>query len=118
VFGTPGSGKSAPTSNNIVGSAIAPFRGTLAGSVAATGKLKLMIDGKAVTSLKTGRYTIAVTDRSPKSGFTVQESRAGATTVTGVAFVGKHSVTLTLRPGQWFFYPTFVGTKTYFLVTR
>ena len=38
--------------------------------------------------------------------------------MTGVAFVGKHSVTLTLRPGQWFFYPTFVGTKTYFLVTR
>jgi hypothetical protein len=112
-----GSGKSAPTSNNIVGSAIVPFRGTLAGTVGPSGKLTLTVKGKPVTSLKTGRYTIAVTDRSPKSGFIVQKSHSGATTVTGVAFVGKHSVTLTLKPGQWFFYPTFVGSKTYFLVT-
>jgi hypothetical protein len=113
-----GSGTSAPTSNNVVGSAIVPFRGTLVGTVGPTGKLTLTITGKPVTSLETGRYRIAVTDRSPKSGFTVQKSHAEANSVTGVPFVGKHSVTLTLKPGQWFFYPTFVGTKTYFLVTK
>ncbi len=139
VFGTPGSGagtaapsppqtvpgaipsgsrkSSRPTTNNIVGSALVPSRGRLTGTVAATGRLTLTIKGRTVTSLKTGRYTIAVTDRSPRSGFTVQKSHAGATTVTSVPFVGKHSVTLTLGPGQWFFYPSFLGTKTYFLVT-
>ncbi len=62
-----------------------PFRGTLAGTVGPTGKLTLTVKGKPVTSLKSGRYAIAVTDRSPKNGFTVQESHAGATTVTGGA---------------------------------
>ena len=38
--------------------------------------------------------------------------------MTGVPFVGHRSVTLDLRPGQWFYYPTFVGTKTYFIVVR
>ena len=90
----------------------------LAGTVGPTGKSTLTVKGKPVTSLKSGRDAISVTDRSPKNGFTVQESHAGATTVTGVPFVGRHSVTLTLRPGQWFFYPTFVGKKTLFLVTK
>ena len=36
--------------------------------------------------------------------------------MTGTTFVGKRSVTLDLRAGQWFFYSTFVGKKTYFIV--
>jgi hypothetical protein len=140
VFGTPGSGagtatagssssvttptsssttkpKTAkPTSSDIVGSQVAPFRGTLTGTVDAAGKLALTLKGKSVSTLKSGRYTVTVTDHSSKSGFTVQEVRKGATTVTGVPFVGKHSVTLTLKPGQWFFYATFVGKKNYFIV--
>ena len=58
-----------------------------------------------------------MTDRSPKSGFIVQRDPQDATTVTGVQFVGTRKVTLALRPGQWFCYPTFLGKKTYFIVT-
>ncbi len=57
-----------------------------------------------------------ITDRSAASGFSVQQSHKNATNVTGTGFVGTRSVTITLKPGQWFFYPTFVGKKTYFLV--
>jgi hypothetical protein len=93
-----------------------PFRGTLIGTVTARGALTLTSKGKAVTQLKAGRYTIAVTDHSAKAGFTVQEIRKAGTTLTGVGAVGKRSVTVNLTRGQWFFYPTFVGKKTYFII--
>jgi len=35
---------------------------------------------------------------------------------SGAAFVGKRSLSVTLSAGQWFFYPTFVGKKSYFIV--
>jgi hypothetical protein len=135
-FGTPGSGAGAqtttqpttmtppapapspkPTDNSpLAPSAPLPFRGTLVGAVTAAGKLTLTIRGKPVASLKAGRYRITVTDASRKSGFTVQQNRKAATTITGIGFVGKHSVTVDLKTGQWFFYADFVGRKTYFLV--
>jgi hypothetical protein len=139
VFGTPGSGAGTattstptttslsssssgskttkPTSSDVVGSAIAPFRGTLLGSVTVAGKLTLTAKGRAVSKLKSGRYTFTINDSSARSGFTIQEIRKAAKAVTGVSFVGKHSVTIDLTPGQWFFYTTFVGKKTYFIVT-
>jgi hypothetical protein len=138
IFGTPGSGAGATTattptttptvstqhstttkatSQDVVGSALVPFRGTLLGSVSAAGKLTLTLKGKAVASLKTGRYTITVSDHSGKNGFTLQEIRQPGTTITTTTYVGKRSATLTLKPGQWFFYPSFVGKKTYFIVT-
>lgn len=94
-----------------------PLRGTLRGTVSTAGALTLKLDGKAVTSLKQGRYTVTVTDSSSKNGFTLQQANQNPTTVSAVPFVGKRSATLTLRPGQWLYYPTFVGKKTYFLVT-
>jgi hypothetical protein len=116
--GAPTSGKSQtkPTSNNPVGTAIVPFRGNLAGVVSSKGALTLTVKGRKVTTLVTGRYKIAVADASKKSGFNIQEIRKGATAVTGTTFVGKHTVTLNLKPGQWFFYPSFLGKKTYFIV--
>jgi hypothetical protein len=139
VFGTPGSGagtgttsppttvaappgaaggkKSKPASQDIVGSAYVPLRGTLVGTVGATGALKLTWDGKPVTSLKAGRYTFRVTDSSKKAGFTVQEIKNDAVTVTTSPFTGTRSKTLNLKAGQWFFYPSFIGKKTYFIVT-
>jgi len=98
-------------------SASVPLRGTLTGTVGATGALTLKLDGKPVTSVKQGRYTVTISDHSPKNGFTIQHAGQDATTVSTVPFVGKRSATLTLRPGQWLYYPTFVGKKTYFLVT-
>jgi hypothetical protein len=93
------------------------LRGTLIGTVSAAGTVSLSLNGKSVTTLKAGRYTFKVTDRSAKSGFIVQEIRKSATTVTGVRFVGKRTLTLPLGAGQWFCYPSFVGKKTYFAVT-
>ncbi len=106
-----------PASQDIVGSAYVPLRGALVGTVTTSGGLKLTRNGKPVTSLKAGRYTFRVTDGSKQAGFTVQEIKKGAFTVTTSPFTGKRSRTLTLSAGQWFFYPSFVGKKTYFIVT-
>ena len=81
------------------------------------GKLSLTKDGKPVTQLKAGRYEITVTDKAPSGSFTIQKIRAPAHTLTGSRFVGRHTVTLTLSTGQWFYYPSFTGKKTYFIVT-
>jgi hypothetical protein len=94
-----------------------PLRGTLVATVSPSGTLKLTYEGKGVTSLKAGRYTVSVSDHSAKGGFIIQGVKQGATTVSGVAFVGKRTKALDLRAGQWFFYPTFVGAKTFFIVT-
>jgi hypothetical protein len=94
------------------------YRGTLAGTVAATGGVALTVNGKPVTTLRAGRYTIRVADRSKKGGFTIQAINKDPTTITGLTFVGSRKATLTLSAGQWLYYPTFVGKKTYFLVTR
>jgi hypothetical protein len=94
------------------------FRGTLDGTVTAAGKLSLTFNGKAVSSLKSGRYKVTVTDQSTKNGFTIQEAGRPATTVSNVTFVGRRSATLELATGQWLFYPTVVGRKSYFTVVR
>ena len=103
-------------STDVVGSASATFRGTLRGSVSPTGKATLTLKGKPVASLKAGRYTVTVTDKSAKAGFNVQEIKKAAKTVTTSAFKGTKSLAITLTAGQWFFYPTFVAPKTYFIV--
>ena len=94
-----------------------PLRGTLEATVSSAGTPKLTFKGKAVTTLKAGRYMVSVVDQSKKSGFILQESRKAATTAAGVSFVGKRTVMIDMSAGQWFFYPTFVGAKSYFLVT-
>jgi hypothetical protein len=110
--------QSQSSNGGIVGSDLAsvPFRGTLNATVSPQGKLTLVADRKGVTTLKEGRYRIAVSDRSTKVGFVLEETRAAAHKLTGGSFLGKRATTLDLRPGQWFFYATFVGTKTYFVV--
>jgi hypothetical protein len=116
----PASGGSTTSTKNpsVVGSAIPPdpFRGSLVGAVSASGAVTLKAKGRNVSTLKAGRYKLVVTDRSAKSGFTIQEIRKAATTVSGAGFTGKRTITLHLKPGQWFFYPSFVGKKTYFIV--
>ena len=47
----------------------------------------------------------------------MQEIKNSAVTVTTSPFTGNRSKIVTLKAGQWFFYPTFVGKKTYFIVT-
>jgi hypothetical protein len=94
-----------PTSEDITGSAIMPFRGTLTGGVTAAGTLTLAYKGKSVTSLKAGKYTIAVTDKSSSNGFMVEKLKHAVLSVTGAAFVGKRSATVQLTAGRWLFIP-------------
>ena len=98
-----------------VGSGRVAYRGVLSGNVSTTGKLTLKYLGKPVGSLKTGSYKVSVLDETSKAAFYLQRSKSPATKVSSSSFVGKHSVTLTLKAGQWFFYAT-PGKKTYFIV--
>jgi hypothetical protein len=109
------SGKASST--DVVGSAVLPLRGTLLGTVTAGGTLSLKLAGKPVQNLKAGRYTLTVTDDSKKAGFNLQQIKSSALALTTTAFTGKRTRTVALHPGQWFFYPTFVGKKTYFIVS-
>ena len=94
-----------PTSQDITGSAVLPFRGTLTGGVSAAGTLTLAYKGKSVTSLRAGKYTIAVTDKSSSSGFMLKKLNHAVMNVTGVAFVGRHSASVQLTAGRWLFIP-------------
>ena len=116
-----GKGSSSSTSNSgVVGSALPkpPFRGTLAGTVSSSGKLLLTDKGKNVSTLDPGRYLISVVDRSTKDGFIVQQIGKPALALTGGSFVGRRSKTIDLEAGQWLFYATFTGRKSYFIVVR
>jgi hypothetical protein len=122
---TPGSssGSKGSTSKDIVGSALKanPFRGTLTATVDAAGNLKLVYKGKAIGTLKGGRYTTTVTDKSKKAGvfFQLLGKNGGivkSLTVSNVPFVGKRTTTVTLEKGQWVFLATGGGKKTYFVV--
>ena len=124
--GSTGSGSSGATSTGsatktgtpakeIVGSAIVPFRGTLAGTVNAAGKVALTKKGKTVSTLQAGLYTITVVDKSTTSGFAIQRLHSTAITLTSPAYHGTHVNTVNLKVGQWtFFSPG--GKKSYFIV--
>jgi hypothetical protein len=101
---------------DIAGSAVLPFRGALDAIVYKSGRLSLTRNGKAVTYLKTGRYTFSVDDESRTSGFSVQILNGKVHAVTTKAFVGTNDATLTLKPGRWFYF-TPAGKKLTFFVT-
>jgi hypothetical protein len=107
------------SSSSVVGSGIKPIplRGTLIGTVGAAGRLTLEAKGRGVSTIKSGRYKISVDDTSARWGFTVREVRKPAVTVTGTSFVGKRTVTVDLKAGQWLFYPSSTGKKSYFVVS-
>jgi hypothetical protein len=71
-----------------------------------------------VASLRSGRYKIAVDDEAPKRAFMLQRLKKQPVTVTGQAFVGKRTVTVTLDKGQWWYFSGPGKTRTYFLVSR
>jgi hypothetical protein len=114
---TPTSSGSKPgtPAKSIVGSGVVPFRGKLAATVDAAGKIALTTKGKPVNSLKAGLYTFTVVDKSAARGFAIQKLKAGAITLTGLAYKGTHVATINLRAGQWtFFSPS--GKKSFFIV--
>jgi hypothetical protein len=109
-------------SNDIVGSdlvdpASLPLRGTLTGAISATGKLTLLFKGKVVGDLRSGKYRFTIDDKTPRLAFKVQRIKKDAVNVTGVTFVGKHTATVPLVPGQWWFFSG-AGKRTYFIVHK
>ena len=94
-----------PTAQDVVGSAVVPFRGSLMGTVSAAGKLTLAFKGRSVEKLIAGRYTIRVVDRSSSSGFTVERAKHAPLKVTSADFVGKHTASVDLTAGTWLFAP-------------
>jgi hypothetical protein len=114
----PGAASSGTSSNTpIVGSEVKqlPFRGGLAASVARTGKLALTAGGSHVLKLLAGRYKVTVDDKARKAGFVVQALDKPAISLTGLSFVGRRTVTVAFRAGQWAFYSP-AGKKSYFTV--
>jgi hypothetical protein len=97
--GTSGSG--GPSSQDIVGSEIVPFRGVLTSTLSASGHLMITYKGSRAARLKAGRYTVVVNDRSRARGFTLKPPGRSATTLTSAAFVGKRSKSLDLTAGRW-----------------
>lgn len=91
------------------------FRGRLAASVAATGKLTLTAGGTRVLTILSGRYKITVDDKTSRGGFSMQQTGKRAITLTAPSFVGKRTVTVSLHAGHWMFYSP-AGKKSSFTV--
>jgi hypothetical protein len=105
----------APASQTI-GKASAVFRGTLLAVVNARGTLALTTtSGKPVSKLRSGTYTVKVTDGSKTLGFKLT-GKAGVKTVTSGTYIGSKNVTISLAPGQWSFFPNGFRQRSYFLV--
>ena len=109
-------GSTKPTSSDIVGSDVAPFRGALDAIVFGNGNLSLTRLGKKVATLKSGRYTFFVDDESKARGFTVQQLHRQGVTITTPTFKGTHDATISLKPGQWFFYSPGVKKSSFVVV--
>ena len=63
-----------------------------------------MSNGKPVSSLKAGRYRFAITDEDPRARSILWINVGLTKDLTGVSFVGKHSVTLNLTGGRWSYF--------------
>jgi hypothetical protein len=98
---TPGASQSQP---DIVGSALAPYRGLLVARVAAAGPVTLTRSGRKVSSLAAGRYAIDVDDTSRHAGFFVERAGHPPLTVSTRTFVGRRRRTVTLVPGRWTYF--------------
>jgi hypothetical protein len=107
-----GSSASAPAAPAVS----SPDRGTLAATVSGTGAVALTDKGKAVTTLRAGRYTIVVIDASRRTGFVVQQTHGATTWLSTGAFTGKRTRSIDLTKGQWSFSASPAGAKTWFIV--
>ncbi len=92
-------------------------RGALGATVSGIGNVTLTKAGKAVKSLKAGRYTVTIADSTSKDGLALQSLKGNTRELSGVGFTGKKTVTVTLTAGQWSYYGV-LGTKNHpFTVT-
>ena len=60
-----------------------------------------------VKTLKAGKYTFVVSDKSDFHNFTIEREKGGPKiekTLTGTSFTGKKTVSMTLKKGTWKYY--------------
>ena len=90
----------------------------LVGTVGPGFTITLTSGGKKVTTLKAGRYTFVITDKSSIHNFSLEKGSVHKV-LTSVAFVGKKTVTMALSKGTWRFVcdPHEGGMKGTFKVT-
>ena len=70
------------------------------GTVGPDFSIHLKQGGKTVKRLRTGTYLLIVADRSPIHNFHLRGPGVNKL-VTGVAFVGRKTIRLRLRPGRY-----------------
>ncbi len=75
----------------------------LTGTVGPGFTISLKKNGKAVKTLKAGKYTFVVTDKASIHNFVV-EGPGFERTITSVPFRGTKTMTITLKKGKWEFY--------------
>ncbi len=91
--------------------------GSLSGAVSAAGKASLGYKGKPLRTLKSGRYTITVTDSSTKSGLSLKHGNHTAQGLTGTRFVGTRArLRSPSPPGSGSSSAAPLGQKTAFIV--
>jgi plastocyanin len=62
--------------------------------------------GKAVKTIKHGKYTLVVQDKADIHNFTLNGPGIKNKVVTGTSFVGKKTATVTLKKGSYRYYCT------------
>jgi plastocyanin len=76
----------------------------LTGSTGPSFTVTLKKAGKKVTKLKAGKYTITVADMSPDHDFWLNGPGIKNKHITKLGFVGKKTVTVTLKKGRYEYY--------------
>ena len=115
--GSSGGTKSNSSSMGSSSSSATKMMGTLKAAVSVSGKGTLTFAGKTPKTLRAGRYTVSVDDRSKKAGLVIGQTSKHPTTLSAAPLVGKSSHSVTLSAGKWYFAASATGRKTYFTVT-
>ena len=89
-----------PTAFAVLSAAASPLSGRTGPGLSIT----VTKAGKKVTRLRPGRYTITVSDRSAAHDFLITGPGIRNRRVTGLAFTGRRSTTVTLRRGRYEYY--------------
>ena len=74
---------------------------TLTGTVGPGFTITLKKSGTKVTSLKAGKYKFVVTDKSRIHDFRLTGPKGFSKVLTGLAYTGTKTYTITLTPGTW-----------------
>jgi hypothetical protein len=117
---SPASSSNSSGSRRVAAPAVAPVGGTLKATLAVN-KLKLSLNGKALTKLAAGTYRLVVADTSKSLALNLAQTRGGAIeqALTTAAFRGTKTVTVDLGAGQWKIYSAAgKGVSASFTVTK